>query len=269
MNIIHQRTVVFYADELIAVQVEDGSIFVPVGRMCDQLGLGRQRQTQRIREHPVMSAASEQLTITTGGGAQPTLCLRIDMIPLWLAGVNPNRVSESIREKLTRYQAEAAQVLWSAFKHDILPLSGMKSDAAVAIPTERSGAEIAYEIATAVQHLARQQMEMEQALVHVRDRVDRMAHWAQRVEQRLDTLEIEVSPAADISEEQAGELALAVKAVGQALTQCGEANGYQRVYGELYRRFAITSYKRLPRVRFTDVMEWLHAWHQELTDRKE
>ena len=58
-----------------------------------------------------------------------------------------------------------------------------------------------------------------------------------------------------ITETQAAELALAVKAVAYALEQNGTSNGYQRVYGEMYRQNGITSYKNLPRSRFDAVLQ--------------
>lgn len=263
-----QKSVVFYGDELIAVQIEDtGAIFVPLTRLCDNLGIERKRQAQRIREHEVLGRGFVTLTITTSGGGQETQCLRLDLIPLWLAGVNARRVSPDVRSKLVHYQAEAASVLWAAFRHDILP-----TDGTTLAPAEPSGAAVAYEIATAIQHLARQQMEMEQRLG---GRIDQMARWArdfnqtmdrhlETVDQRLSTLELQVSPQTTISEQQAAELALAVKNVGHALGDKGNRGGYGQVYGELYRRYGISSYKNLPQGQLSEVLDWLHRWHAEL-----
>ncbi|MBX0330497.1 hypothetical protein K2Z83_22845 [Oscillochloris sp. ZM17-4] len=262
-----QKVVTFYGDEVIAIQQPDtGAIFVPIARLCDNLGIARNRQAQRIREHPVISQGFTSMLIDTGGGAQESQCLRLDMIPYWLAGVNANRVAEGVREKLIRYQTEVATVLWEAFRPEILAAG----ETPIAAPL-RSGAELAYEIATAVQHLARQQMDLEA-------RLNRAGQWAKTVDLRLDTvdthigevedrlgtLELQVSPQQPISEEQAADLALSVKAVANALEQRGTRNGYQRVYGELYRQQGITSYKNLPRGTFAAVMDWLKAWHAEL-----
>lgn len=257
-----QKTVLFYGDELIAVQAADtGNIYVPLTRLCDNLGIERKRQAQRIRDHEVLSRGFVALTIETAGGAQEAQCLRLDLIPLWLAGVNANRVAPAVKAKLVQYQAEAAAVLWAAFRHDILPAP----ETALA-PGGASGAALAYEIATAIQHLAKQQMELEQRLG---GRIDRMAIWAKEfsetVDGRLRSLELQVTPTATISEQQAAELALAVKAVGQALAERGTRPGYSQVYGELYRRYGIASYKNLPQGKFAEVVQWLHGWHAELT----
>ena len=256
-----QKTVLFYGDELVAVQVEDtGAIYVPLSRLCDNLGIERKRQAQRIRDHEVLSRSFVALAIETPGGAQEAQCLRLDLIPLWLAGVNANRVSPEVRAKLVQYQAEAASVLWAAFRHDILP----PNDTAI-VPHEPSGAVLAYEIATAIQHLARQQMELEQRLG---GRLDKLALWArefsQNVDRRFGALELQVGPQATVTEQQAAELALAVKAVGHALAEQGTKPGYSQVYGEMYRRYGISSYKNLPQGKLAEVLNWLHAWHGEL-----
>ena len=41
-------------------------------------------------------------------------------MPLWLSGIQASRVKEELREKLIRYQKEAATVLWQAFRPQIL-----------------------------------------------------------------------------------------------------------------------------------------------------
>ena len=67
-----------------------------------------------------------------------------------------------------------------------------------------------------------------------------------------------------ISESEAAELAQQVKAVAFALQQRGQQNGYQQVYGELYRRYQIGSYKALPQGKYAEAITWLKAWHGEL-----
>ena len=50
------------------------------------------------------------------------------------------------------------------------------------------------------------------------------------------------------------------------LSETTGRNEYGGVYGELYRRFGITSYKLLPANRFQKAMDWLSAWYQNIAD---
>ena len=45
---------------------------------------------------------------------------RLDLLPLWMSGIQAKRVKPELQEKLARYQREAASVLWHAFKPQIL-----------------------------------------------------------------------------------------------------------------------------------------------------
>ncbi len=150
-------------------------------------------------------------------------------------------------------------------KYDIVPAAEL---AAQECP--KSGAELALDIATAIQHLAQQQLEIERSLEGVHDRVDSMARFMRdfvgSTDRRLSTLELYLNPQEQITEAQANELALAVKAVAAVLSGPDRrTNGYAQVYAELYRRYRISSYKNLPQGKFEDAMTWLHQWHQELT----
>jgi len=114
---IEQRTITFYGDELIALHDQAANtIYVPLARLCDNLGIERKRQAQRIRNHPVLKQGLIDLTLDTGGGRQVAQCLHIDLIPLWLAGVNANQVSEDVRDKPILYPAEVATVLWAGLQ---------------------------------------------------------------------------------------------------------------------------------------------------------
>ena len=277
-----QKTVHFYGDDLLAIRDDDsGAIYLPVTRVCANLGITAQRQAQRLREHPVLSTGLQTLSVEASG-IQEMLCIRLDLVPLWLAGVNANRVAVAVRDKLIRYQTEAASVLWAAFRADVLPTTEFELS-----PGETSGAMLAYEIGTAIQHLARQQMEMEQrigtqiATTHqvLNTRIDQMARWAndfrQLVQGELDGLDARVAQVEShllvddvVTEAQATEIALAVKQVGQTLAENGARSGYAQVYSEMYRRYGISSYKNLPQRQLSAVLTWLSDWYEELRQKQ-
>ena len=260
---IEVRTVEFYGDQIIGVLVrigDEAQVYVPIRPICDYLGLVWSGQFERIKRDEVLVEAIKGVRVTRTpqqGGTQEMLCLPLELIPGFLFGVNAARVKDKLKEKIIRYRRECYRRLWDVFKHDILPATELALR-----PAGQSGAALAYELATAVANLAREQMEAERRLG---GRIDTMARWAKRTDERITTLELRLTEGDEqISEAQAGELALAVKTVANALTQQGAANGYPRVYSELYRRFSITSYKSLPRRRLQEALEWLSGWLGEI-----
>jgi hypothetical protein len=110
----------FYGDELLAVQQPEGTVYIHFARTCENLGLARRGQLARVQRHEVLRQGLMSISVQTEGGAQMIQCLRLDLLPLWLSGIQAGRVKEELRDKLVRYQREAAFVLWEAFKPQIL-----------------------------------------------------------------------------------------------------------------------------------------------------
>lgn len=258
--------ITFYGDEIIAIlEPTTQHVYVPLARLCDNLGIDPPSQTQRIQAHEVLSTALATLSVQSTGGAQATLCLRLDLIPFWLAGINTRRVRADVRAKLVLYQRECAAVLWDFFRPAGQPSSAALAQATPAAPV--LPAAQAYELAMAVAALARQQM-------HIEDRLHQLATQLETQAERTDALELRLAthePQArnsPISEDQATELAQAVKFVARALGERTGRNEYGGVYGQLYREFGITSYKQLPREQFAQAMEWLRDWYRTIQQER-
>lgn len=251
--IVEQREVSFYGDELIAVRAADSNIYVSVRHLCHALGLTAQAQTRRIQRQPILSDGYKGVAmIATPGGRQPTGVLRVDLVPLWLSGIDTNRVKDEIREKLERYQREAARVLWEAFQEGRLAADPSFDE----LLQSDSEAVQAYKVLQAMVKLARNQIVLEARLGNV--------------ELRLEQIEVTLGdPGRNISPEQASQLSQAIKAVAMKLSEKTGRNEYGGVYGELYRRFGITSYKLLPAQRFQLAMRWLTEWYQSVTGGEE
>jgi hypothetical protein len=253
---VREQIVDFYGDTLLAGQIADGTILVPMRPIADALGLDWSSQIKRLRRDPVLAEALQWVVITTTHrGEQRALALPLDLLPGWLFGISAVRVRPELQEKITRYRRECFRVLWEAFRADIVPSSPAPAAGA-------SGAALALEIAEAVAALARQQLALE-------GRFDTMAEYLRgyilKNEQRVSTLELRLSSGATISEAEAAEIALAVKNVGKALEGQGDRAGYAKVYSEMYRRYRISSYKNLPAARYQEVLDWLHGWYEELS----
>jgi hypothetical protein len=86
-------------------------------------------------------------------------------------------------------------------------------------------------------------------------------------DRRLEALEATIGdPGRNVTPDEASQISQAVKAVAMKLSEISGRNEYGGVYGEMYRKFGITSYKLLPANRFEEAMIWLSEWYQSVTD---
>ncbi len=259
-----QRIVPFYGDELIAVQQSDGNIVVHFGRLCENLGLSRTAQVRRVQRHEVLAAGLTTIEIQTEGGTQTVQCLRIDLLPLWMAGLHASRVKDELRSKLVRYQHEAAVVLWQAFKPQIVVEAPIVAAESAAIQQIQQIIEMGYAIA----RMGEQQLEIQRQQQALSGRMDAAARiirdvqgHLERVDVRLGEVEERLSPGTVIMDEQATEVSNRVKALAELLTSVHAGkNHYQGIFAELYRRFGVSSYKLIPQRNYAAVMAFLETW---------
>jgi hypothetical protein len=250
---VEQKSVDFYGDDLTAVRTNDGRIYTSLTQMCNALGLNARGQSQRVDRHSVLSRGKGVCKIHTPGGEQSVTVLRVDLVPLWLSGVRASMVNEDVRPKLERFQEEAATVLWEAFQEGRLT-----TDLAFeTLLQEDTDAVQAYKMAMAIVKLAKQHILLEGRVGDAELRLE-------DVEERLTTIEEQFTGQDVVTEVQASQISQAVKAVALALGKQSGRNEFGACYGEVYRKFNVTSYKMVPRRKFDEVMAFLTEWHQSL-----
>ena len=270
---LEQRIVPFYGDDLIAVQESGGAIFVLFARLCANLGLVRHGQVRRVQQHAILSEGFTTLVVQTDGGPQEAQCLRLDLLPLWMSGIQAKRVKPELQEKLARYQREAASVLWHAFKPRIL----VEETAIERAQDDQGIVELRRiaEMARAIAEMAEQQIELQRQQRALHGRMDSAARVIRGmhtelgmvtgrvvdVEVRLGVLEDRLQPAGYVTEQQAAEISNAVKALAERLSAREQTkNQYQSVFAELYRRFGATSYKHIRQDQYAAVLAFLEDW---------
>ena len=52
---VEQKSVSFYNDEIVAIRVANGAIYVPIRPICDNLGVTLAGQRERINRDPVLA----------------------------------------------------------------------------------------------------------------------------------------------------------------------------------------------------------------------
>ncbi len=262
LEVIEQKEVRFYEDELTAVRAADGHVYVAIRQMCLALGLDSQAQRRRMMRHALMADGVKVVAnLATTFGDRDAYTLRVDLVPLWLSGIRTAAVNEDVRPKLERFQLEAAKVLWEAFQEGRLT-ADPEFDTLLQTAANSETVQ-AYQIAQAVMKLARQQILIEARLT---GRLDVHEHKLSDHDNRLEAIETTLTDSGrNVTPDQASQISQAVKAV--ALTQGKKSgrNEFGAVYGELYRREGVTSYKLIPARRFEPVMKWLTEWYEEIT----
>lgn len=263
---VEQKQVLFYDDEITAVLVQmddEQQVYIPLRPICEYLGLDWSAQTRRIRRDPVLSKWATFVAITATnpeeaqkGGNPNMLCLPLDYLNGFLFGVSASRVKADLQERVILYQERCYKVLTEAFQEGRLTADVSFDD----LLANDTPAAQAYKIAAAIMKMARQQLMLESQLeTHATKLVDH--------EQRLEEIESTLGDSGRfVTPDQAMQISQAVKAIAIEYGKQTKKNEFGAVYGELYRREGITSYKQLPGRRFEAVMKWMSDWYRDLTD---
>jgi hypothetical protein len=248
-----QTTISFYGQDIIAYQeLDPNETYVPIVRLCARLGLERAAQERRVRAHAVLSSGARTLPVEfEDGHTAPALCLRVDLLPLWLSGIEAAKVDQAAQARLELFQRESASTLWQSHR----PQGYGPEDELLPLRHEQSPAEQSYAAALAMATLARHQMLIERQL----------NSRGGRDEQGPDPY----APGTLVDDPQATLLAQAVRRVALAAAERTRRNEYGGVYTGLYRQFGIASYRRMPPARLHEALEWLERWRGDLMGEPE
>lgn len=261
MQAIQKGTCVnwFYADDILGWLGQDPNhTYVPIAALCESLGMSAIREERRLRSHAVLSAGSRRLPVETETGDVQMLCLRVELLPLWLLTLDAGQaIDPAGRARLELFQREAASTLWQTAR----PQGFDSGDVLVPPRHQQSQAEQAYVGAMAMATLARHQMMIEHQLDGV-GRNDEDADDEQGADpwaRRSDSLD---DPAA-------ARLAQTARRVAHALAERTRRNEYFGIFSGLYRNFGISSYRRMPSGRLFEALEWLERWYGDMMGEPE
>jgi len=270
-----QRLVTIVDDEEIpAALIEGQDIYLPIRPMCQALGVASQMQIARIKADEVMAENLRRVRIATPGGPQTVQALHIESVPLWLGTLEPGRVREDLRPRLVAYKRWMQRRVYEAFAAEIG--WGRPGPPVPAPPTTAAPTSLEYieQMALAIAHMAHQQRVFEHELTDVRDhveildgRLDRAAAVVGGMLRDLKALQAVLAPGALITTAQAAEISNSVKTLAESLSRAAPGkNHYQGIFGELYRRFRVPSYREVTVDQFPDVMAWLRDFQQSLDE---
>lgn len=265
---IEERDIDFYGDSLTALLVPsqlEPEIYVPLRPICEYLGLNWSGQLQRLRRDDILGEALRFVCVMHTnplGGDPNVLCLPLEYLPGWLFGITTSRIKPELQPKVAQYRRECFRVLWRAFQADALAAISQRDTAPVPQSTSTANLVQIRELGLAVAQMAEHQMALEHRVTEHTGRLDRAATVIQEVQRKLAGLDELVTPAAYITESQAAEIASLVRAIAKELSERDKSkNHYQSVFGELYRRFRVSTYKHVRQEQYSTVLAFLDEWH--------
>jgi hypothetical protein len=193
---------------------------------------------------------------------QALQCLKLTLLPLWLSGVQASRIKSELQEQLIRYQEEVADVLWQAFKPQIL-IEEKGDELATSTDAELAQLQQIAEMGRAIVRMAEEQLEIRRRMDAAARAFQGMRYDITDVQVRLGVLEDKLHPAVYITDTQAAEVSSQVKALAELLTgKDASKNHYQGIFGELYRRYGVASYKTIRVEQYAAVLAFLEDWRQ-------
>ncbi|NJL06339.1 MAG: hypothetical protein HC911_15820 [Chloroflexaceae bacterium] len=281
IEVLEERWVEFYDDAILAMLVRmDGMphVLVPVRPICHVLGINWSPQRLRINRDEVLRSCVIKLITQVPGDIQRRehLCLPLEYLHGWLFGIGATQVNAEYREKITLYRRECFRTLSAAFQAELL-LPDTSTTPTAPPPAAEQGMTLTqiYDLGMAIAQMAKQQMDLEgrvdathalatdaQGLAtHAHARLDKAAEVIRALQRRTAMLEDKLHPHAYITDEQAAHIAQLVKALAELLgEQDRSKNQYQGIFGELYRRFGVSSYKLIRIEQYDAVLAFLEQW---------
>ena len=286
-----QKTVDFYGDDLVAVRDQEGTVWVPIRRLCEAVGVAYPSQFRRIQRDPVMSEAVQSVSVTLiDGRTYDMACLPLKFVRGWLFSITAARVKEEIRDHLIRYQREVIEVIDRAFTHPAPTpdlndgfMASMQENARqqmelwAALRAEQQRLRYAEELLQEhddilldqQRQLADQGQALGGAFQELAELREEQAHL---LAQFHDVARVLPAPSDPINPQQKARLQELVKELVASAQDRGirlgqGRNDYAVVWSTFNQRFRIAKYAELPAREFAEAERWLQAWVERVREQ--
>lgn len=256
---VRERTLPFRDKEIATADLRDGKGYVSLRSLCQAFGLDQRAQRRRLmRQQSYFEPYTANIIMSTPGGPQPTLCLMASAVPLFLTGVELERVrDEETRELLRAFLDEAHTVLAEHF--------GI-SERGELVFLRESVARMVAEQEAYEEHLAKK---VEAELAELRraheEKVQQIRAAFGDLRQQVTRLEAIAGPKARLTPEQLGQLRQLTATLGTLLQERGVAKPYPGIYMDITRLTGVSRSEDIRQEDFQSVVEFLETQIRALT----
>lgn len=254
-----ERVLVFRGKEIATADLKDGKGYISIRSFCDAFGLDDRAQRKRLmRQQNFFEPYTAKIVMSTPGGPQPALCLMSMAVPLFLAGVELERVQDhDARAMLHAFMEEAMTVLAEHF--------GI-SERGEMIFLRESVARMVAEQETFEENIAKK---VEAELVEMRhahdEKVQQIRAAFGDLRQQVTRLETIAGPKVRLTPEQLGQLRQAVATLGELLQERGVAKPYPGIYMDITRLTGVSRSEDIRQEDFPDVIAFVENQIKALT----
>ena len=256
---VRERSMAFRSKEIATADLKDGKGYVSIRSLCEAMGLDARAQRKRLmRKQTFFEPYTATILMTTPGGPQKTLCLMADAVPVFLTGVELERVQDPEARELFRvYLEEALIVLAEHFgiseRGEIQFLR--ESVVRMAAEQELFEEQIAKKVDAELAELRRAHDEKVQQI--------RAAFGDLR--QQVTRLETIAGPKARLTPEQLGQLRQTIATLGSLLQERGVAKPYPGIYMDVTRLTGVSRSEDIRQEDFPAVIAFLDTQIAALT----
>lgn len=255
----HERELAFRGKKIATSDLKDGKGYVSVRSLCEAFGLDPRGQRQRLqRQQSYFAPYTATVRMATAGGPQPTLCLMASAVPLFLTGVELERVQDpEAVEYLRAFLDEAHTVLAEHF--------GISERGEMLFMREEMARLIAEQEA-----FEDRRKKVEEELAEIRkayeEKVQQIREAFASLREDIRRIQQVAGPKVRITPEQRGQIRETVATLGQLLIEeKGIAKPYPGIYMDITRMTGVAKVEDIQQEDFERVVEFLNRQIKALT----
>lgn len=248
-----ERKLSFRGKEIATADLKDGKGYVSVRSLCEAFGLEQRAQRRRLmRQQGYFEPYTAIILMTTPGGPQPTLSLMASAVPLFLTGVDLDRIqNEEARDLLKAFLDEAHTVLAEHF--------GISERGEIQFLRE----SIARMVAEQEQYEDNFSKKVEAELTAIRqaheEKVEQIRTAFGDLRQQVTNLQAVAGPKVRLTPEQLGQLRQLVATLGTLLQEKGVPKPYPGIYMDITRLTGVSRSEDIRQEDFQSVVEFLNS----------
>ena len=248
---VNERKLLFRGKTILTADLKDGKGYVSVRSLCEAFGLDQRAQRRRLmRQQGYFEPYTANILITTSGGPQPSLSLMASAVPLFLTGVELERIQDpETKELLTSFLDEAHTVLAEHF--------GISERGEIQFLRE-SVSRMVTEQEVFEENLSKK---VEAELAEIRksheEKVEQIRVAFGNLRQQMTRLENVAGPKARLTPEQMGQLRQLVATLGGLLQEKGVVKPYPGIYMDITRLTGVSRSEDIRQEDFPEVVAFL------------